>query len=133
MENNYTVDGILAEAMDFKEYPVKPKTKPLTTEEIEELDRSRRERSARMAKVAEPAAVEPVPVDPAARARRKADLKAIGRAASGVAVGAGAIVAQAAGLMDIRLTVPVAAAALAFVTFWAGAWIEHKFGGLLNG
>lgn len=127
MEN---IDTILAEAKDFKEYPVKPKTKPLTAEEIAELDRSRKERSARMAKATEPAAVEPVPADPA---RRKADLKFMGRVVSGVSVGAGAVVAQTAELMDARLAFAVAGVALAFVAFWAGAWIQYRFGGLLNG
>ena len=133
MENFENIDNILSEAKGFNEIPVNPKA--LTDEGIAELDRARRERSDRIRKVveheaAEPAAVEPVPVDPA---ERKALLKFIGRAVSGVAVGAGAIVAQTAGLMDARLAIPVAAAALAFVTFWAGAWIEHKFGGLLDG
>lgn len=138
MENFENIDNILSEAKGFNEIPVNPKA--LTDEGIAELDRSRRERSDRIRKVVEPEAVEPaavdpirlepVPVDPA---ERKALLKFIGRTVSGVAVGAGAIVAQTAGLMDVRLAIPVAAAALAFVTFWAGAWIEYKFGGLLDG
>lgn len=133
MENNYTVDGIVAEAKDFKEYPVKPKAKPLTPEEIEGLDRSRKERSAHIRKTVEPEAKEPAPVEPETLASRKADLKFLGRAITGLVVGAGSIAAQTVGLMDARLAIPVAAAALAFVTFWAGAWIEHKFGGLLDG
>lgn len=128
MENFENIDNILSEAKGFNEIPVNPKA--LTDEGIAELDRARRERSDRIRKVVEHEAAEPAPVDPA---ERKALLKFIGRAVSGVAVGAGAIVAQTAGLMDARLAIPVAAAALAFVTFWAGAWIEYKFGGLLNG
>lgn len=117
MSNN--LDSILDEVNGFVEVPVAPKA--------EAKPKPKKERAER-------AVQSDVAKDPAMIARRRADIKFIGRCISGAVLGAGSIVAMLAGLMDPRLATAVTGLALTFIGFWAGAWLQFRFfdGGLLN-
>lgn len=118
MEN---LESILEEVDGFVEIPVNPKAQPLTSEEIERMAAARKARAEARVK----ADLEEVESD--TRNCRKADFRFAGRALSGIAIGAGAFVAQAAGLMDPRLAIGVGGVALALAAFWTGAWLQFRF------
>ena len=130
MENMQNLESILEECGGFVDIPVNPKAQPMSDEEIKRLVESRKERLVASKPRAEK--VEPAPEFLAGFAEHKATLKLVSRVVAGGAVGAGALLAQSAGLMDMRLAMPIGVVALAFVAFWAGAAAQYHFGGLLE-
>lgn len=129
MENMQNLESILEECGSFVEIPANPKARPMTAEEIAMEVAGRKARADR--KMAE-ALAELESEEVGGFAEHKAILKLVMRVAAGGAVGAGALLAQSAGLMDIRLALPIGVASIAFMAFWLGAAVQYHFGGLLE-
>lgn len=119
MENTANLDNILDEVKTYPERPTGYKARPMTEKERKDLE-ARKKETPRFMTLEE-------------RKKQKALWRICFRIGFGCGIAAGAVLAEAAGLMDVRLALPVGAAALAFTAFWVGAGAQWKFGGLIDG